>query len=78
MVSVTGVGGAAAGGSATAVASADGADGAPTEEPQPKQNFASAGSSVPHSAHTFACGVPQDIQNFAPAGLSFLQLLQIT
>jgi hypothetical protein len=44
--------------------------------PQPEQNFALAGSSVPHSVQWCTAGAsawPQPMQNLAPAGLAAWQ-----
>ena len=48
----------------------------PVWVPQPEQNRAAAGSSVPHSVQCWTAGAsrwPQPMQNLAPAGLGAWQ-----
>ena len=59
--------------SVTETAATTGADaGTPTLAPHEKQNFASAGSSVPHSAQRLLRASPHPMQNFAWSGFSVL------
>ena len=41
------------------------------------QNFASGGAGVPHDGQRRSSCEPQDMQNFASAGLAAPQLLQV-